>query len=187
MAPRDARDPQGRRLFAGEPLGFRALLAGFIDIDSLAFTQWAVNTSDPKEAQMDDSQAVDVIKRGYAAFKSGNLQGFLDLCAPDIEWGDLAIKGLPHHIGPVRGRDAVAQAMQKLADNEDILQFEQHAFVGQGDRVFVEGTWHARAKPTGRTFQINYVHAFTVRAGKVQKYEGYWDTAAHAEAFRASN
>ena len=134
---------------------------------------------------MQDSEAVDVVKRGYAAFKAGNLQGFLDLCAPDIEWGDVAIKGLAHHPGPVRGRDAVRQALENLAANEEILAFEQHNFVGQGDRVFVEGTWRARAKPTGRTFQMNYVHAFTVRGGKVQKYDGYWDTAAHAEAFRA--
>ena len=133
---------------------------------------------------MQDSQAVDVVKRAYAAFKSGDVQGFLNLCAPDIEWGDVAIKGLPHHSGPVRGRDAVAQALQELAANEDVLEFEQHNFVAQGDHVCVQGTWRARAKPTGRTFQLNYVQAFTVRDGKVQKYEGYWDTAAHAEAFR---
>jgi uncharacterized protein len=134
---------------------------------------------------MQDSETIDVVKRAYAAFKSGNLQGFLDLCAPDIEWADVAIKGLPHHLGPVRGRDAVAHALENLAANEDVLEFQQNDFVAHGDRVFVEGTWRARAKPTGRTFQINYVQTFTVRGGKVQKYQGYWDTAAHAEAFRA--
>jgi len=134
---------------------------------------------------MQDLEPIDVVKRGYAAFKSGDLEGFLDLCAPDIEWGDVAIKGLAHHTGPAKGRDAVRDAMAKLAANEEVLEFEQHSFVSQGDRVFVEGTWRARAKPTGRTFQVNYVQAFTVSSGQVQKYRGYWDTASHAEAFRA--
>jgi len=134
---------------------------------------------------MQNSDAIELVKRGYALFKSGNVQGFLELCAPDIEWGDPAIKGLPHHAGTVRGRDALARVLQALVANEEILEFEQRIFAAEGDRVFVEGTWRARAKPTGRTFQIDYVHAFTVRDGKVQKYNGYWDTAAHAEAFRA--
>ena len=134
---------------------------------------------------MPDSPVVDVVKRAYAAFKSGDVEGFLEMCAPDIEWGDVAIKGVAHHAGPVRGRDAVRRAIETLVANEEVLEFQQHRFVDQGDRVFVQGIWRARAKPTGRTFQTNYVHAFTVRGGKVQKYEGYWDTAAHAEAFRA--
>ena len=134
---------------------------------------------------MADSQEVDLVKRVYAAFKSGNLQAFLDMCAADIEWGDIAIKGVSHHGGPVRGRDAVQKWVEALAAKEEILGFDQHSFVAQGDRVFVEGTWRAKAIPTGRTFQVDYVHAFTVRGGKIQKYRGYWDTATHAEAFRS--
>ena len=134
---------------------------------------------------MKDSNAVDVVKRAYDAFNSGDVQGFLKTCAVDIEWADPGIKGLAHHPGLVRGRDLVAQVIEQLAANEEVLEFKQHNFVAQDNRVFVEGSWRARAKPTGRIFQFNYVHALTVRDGQIQKWEGYWDTATHAEAFRS--
>ena len=133
---------------------------------------------------MQDLMPVDVVKRMYAAFNSGDVPTFLDLCAPDIEWAGPAIRGLAHYPGTVRGREAVAQIVETLAANEEVQEFLQHNFISQGDRVLVEGSWRSRVKPTGQTFRTNYIHAFTVRNGKVQRYEGYWDTAAHAEAFR---
>ena len=134
---------------------------------------------------MQDSNAADVVRRAYDALQSGDAGGFLNTCGVDIEWVDPGIKGLAHHPGPVRGRDAVAQVVEMLVANEEEMELKRHNVIAQGNRVFVEGTWRARAKPTGKVFQINFVHALTVRDGRIQKWEGYWDTAAHAEAFRS--
>jgi uncharacterized protein len=123
---------------------------------------------------------VQLVKDGYAAFARGDIQGLVALFAEDIEWV-IPGAGLPL-AGTYRGHAGVASFFQKLADDGDILAFEPRHFVAQGDRVLVVGWERARVKATNRTFQSDWVMAFTVRNGKVTKFHEYSDTQAIAEA-----
>ena len=53
-------------------------------------------------------------------------------------------------------------------------------FIAQGDKVVVLGY----ARFTGRTIETDWVHLFTMQAGKVTEFRGFEDTAAVAAAFR---
>ncbi len=43
-----------------------------------------------------------------------------------------------------------------------------------------------RVKATGRSYETDWVHVFTLREGAVAEFREYADTAAVAEAFRGS-
>ena len=63
-------------------------------------------------------------------------------------------------------------------------QFEPKEFVAQGDKVVALGhyAWHVRS--TGREWESDFAHVFTVEDGKVRRFQEYTDSAALAEAFR---
>jgi ketosteroid isomerase-like protein len=52
--------------------------------------------------------------------------------------------------------------------------------------VLALGDERMRVKATGRTYETEWAHVFTVREGKVMEFCEYADTAAVAEAFRGS-
>lgn len=124
---------------------------------------------------------VQIVKDGYAAFGRGDIQGLLALFAEDIEWISPG-EGLPL-AGTYHGHAAVAGFFQKLAQTVEFLSFEPREFVAQGDRVLVIGRDKGKVKTTNRTFEGDWVMAFTVRNGKVTNFQEYVDTLASARAF----
>jgi ketosteroid isomerase-like protein len=50
--------------------------------------------------------------------------------------------------------------------------------------VVVVGYQRGRAKPTGRLYEIEFVHLWSVRDGKISEFWVYTDTAALVEALR---
>jgi len=133
---------------------------------------------------MSESASIEVVRKLYAAFSAGDLAGVLDGLAPDVDWAYPKVRDVPFS-GSVRGRQEVARFFESLAASEEILIFQVHELVGHGDRVLALGSWRSRVKATGRTYETAFVHALTVRAGKLQRYEPFYDTAVQSEAFRA--
>jgi uncharacterized protein len=125
-----------------------------------------------------------VVKNGYAAFGRGDVPGLLALFAEDIEW-HVPGKGLPA-AGDYRGRSGVADFFQKLAAAVEFLDFQPREFVAEGDNVLVIGSDRAKVKSTNRILEVNWVHAFTLRDGKVTKFREFTDTQAIAAAFEGA-
>jgi uncharacterized protein len=132
---------------------------------------------------MNEQQNIEVVKRGYEAFGSGDINSLLDLFHENIEWHQPQAEGLPYQ-ERYDGREAVGGMFAALDENEDISHFEPHEFIAQGDKVVVLGTMSATVKDTGRDYQTDWVHIFTVRDGKVTNFKELFDTAAASKAFQ---
>ena len=65
---------------------------------------------------------------------------------------------------------------------DDIQALEPREFIVQGDNVSVLGWERARAVPSGKVFETDWVHVFTVRDGRVVRFWGIYDTEASASA-----
>jgi uncharacterized protein len=126
-------------------------------------------------------QNVQIVKDGFAAFGRGDMQGLLALFAEDIEW-IVPGEGLPFS-GTYRGLAEVADFFQKISEMLDISLLEPREFVAEGDRVLVVGFERETVKATNRTFENNWVFAFTFRNGKVTNVREYFDTLALARGF----
>jgi uncharacterized protein len=125
--------------------------------------------------------AVDLVKRSYAAFELGDLDGVLGDMAPDIEWQQA--QGLPHG-GTYHGVDEVRKNIFDPLDEEwwDEFTAVPTEFLDAAGEVVVLGRYRGRAKETGKQLDVPFVHVWTVRGEKVVRFRQFLDTAGWIEA-----
>lgn len=78
----------------------------------------------------------------------------------------------------------ISDFFKVLGESLETLQFELRDFIAQGNKVVVVGYQRGRAKPTGRLYEIEFVHLWSVRDGKISEFWVYTDTAALVETLR---
>jgi uncharacterized protein len=125
--------------------------------------------------------AVDLVKRSYAAFELGDLDGVLGDMAPDIEWQQA--QGLPHG-GTYHGVDEVRKNIFDPLDEEwwDEFTAVPTEFLDAAGEVVVLGRYRGRAKETGKQLDVPFVHVWTVRGEKAVRFRQFLDTAGWIEA-----
>jgi ketosteroid isomerase-like protein len=125
------------------------------------------------------------VHQAYQHFKNADIQSVLGLLSEDVEWTLFEIEGVPFS-GTRRGSERVGEFFSEVFDTEEVLHFEPREFVAQGDKVVALGEYAWRVKSTGREYETDFVHVFTVRDGKVAKYQEFMDTAVVGAAYRGS-
>src|SRR4029450_12225709 len=77
---------------------------------------------------------VEMVRRGYEAFNRGDIDGVLDLCAPGIEWSDMAT----FDTDAVTGKEAVrAYFKMGMEPWEEIRREPEEIIDLGGDQVLV--------------------------------------------------
>ncbi|HYY57516.1 MAG TPA: nuclear transport factor 2 family protein [Pyrinomonadaceae bacterium] len=132
---------------------------------------------------MSEQENTRVVQQIYESFKSGNILSILDRMSDDIEWRLPVMENVPFS-GRRSGIEQVAGFFKTLSDTQDVRQFEPQEFIAQGENVVALGhySWHAKA--TGRDYEGDWAHVFTIRDGKVVRFYEYTDTASAAAAHR---
>jgi ketosteroid isomerase-like protein len=134
---------------------------------------------------MSERENTELIHQAYQHFKGGDIQGLLGLLSEDVEWKLFEIEGVPFS-GTRRGIERVGEFFSRVFDTEEPLHFEPRELVAQGDKVVALGDYAWRVKFTGRDYESDFVHVFTVRDGKVARFQEFMDTAAVSAAYRGS-
>ena len=97
------------------------------------------------------------------------------------------------HAGPLRDtfrryfpwREGIAVFFTLLDETLEFEQFEPRKFVAQGDTVVVLGYERDVMKQTGRGFEEEWAHIYTLRDGKIVTGLFLENTAAYVEALSA--
>ena len=126
-----------------------------------------------------------VVQETYEAVGRGDIPALLDLLTDDVEWTFQGPSSIPF-AGTRRGREGVAEFFSLVGKNLKFQEFEPREFVAQGDTVVVLGFERSLVKPTGRTFEQEWAHVYTLRDGKVATFLALEDTAAHVVALDAT-
>ena len=126
---------------------------------------------------MSEQENRALVQRGYEAFGRGDIEALLALLDENVEWITPGPSDLPT-AGHRRGQQQVAEFFQGVDNLFEVQRFEPEVFVSEGDRVVVLGSETARVKATGKALDMRWVHAFTVRNGKVAVFEEYEDMSA---------
>jgi len=127
-----------------------------------------------------------IVKEGYGHFESGNIAALLDSYADNIEWSTPPIEGAPFS-GVHNGLDEVKEFFTQLDGSEEFTHFEPTEFIAQDDRVVVLGKSAATIKATGRSFETDWIHIFTVKDGKVTNFLEFLDTAGAERAYQKAS
>lgn len=132
---------------------------------------------------MDTKQTKQLVMQAYQFYKDKNINGVLSLVDDKVEWVGPESDYIPF-AGQFHGKDQVAQFFSKLDQTQDVIAFEPQNFIAEGDKVAVTGISTWRVKATGLTYDNPWVHVFTVRDGKIARFEQHAHTAAAEAAFR---
>lgn len=131
---------------------------------------------------MSEQENIKLVQQAYDHFKAGNIQALLNLLSDDIKWQTPELEGVPY-AGQRQGREGVAQFFTDLDETEEVQQFEAREFIAQGSKVVALGIYAGKVKSTGRRYQTEWAHVFTVRGGRIVEFQEYADTAA-AKAYK---
>jgi ketosteroid isomerase-like protein len=131
-----------------------------------------------------ETENTKVVQDAYAAFGRGDIPALLTYLTDDVRWQPVV--GTTAQVpfsGEREGKAKVAEFFELVADFERFEQFEPREFVAQGDKVVAIGHYRAVTKPTGRSFESDFVMVFTLRGGKVARFQEFTDSAGINAAF----
>jgi len=116
---------------------------------------------------------VEIVRRGYRAFRRGGVEEILQFLDPAIEWHmSAAFTSTPR---VYYGHDGVREVFRFFNDRIDELGADPHEFIEAGDRVIVPVRMHGRLKETGEPVAYELVQVWTGRDGKAIKLVTYPD------------
>lgn len=128
---------------------------------------------------MGNAENVELVRRGYEAFNSGDMATLVEIFAEDAVWH---VAGSGVLSGTKQGRDAVLAYFGELgartqgnfrADVEDIVGGDKHT-------VAIQRT-HGEAN--GKTLDMGTIITFVLRDGKVAEGREYFEDTAKADDF----
>ncbi|KAB0636167.1 nuclear transport factor 2 family protein [Burkholderia latens] len=133
---------------------------------------------------MSEQANVQLVQHAYAAFGRADIDGILRTLSDSIDWFIPGPADVVPFAGRRQGPREVAAFFAALASAQTAERFEPLEFIASGDRVVVLGTQRWRVHSTGRTYEDDWVHLFTIHCGKIAAFVEYHDTEAEAAAHR---
>ena len=128
---------------------------------------------------------LDTIMSLYAAFARGDVPAVLGLFDPQIEWNEG--EGVRYaDRNPYRGPMAVAEGVfGRIIAEVDQFAAVPASFIDGGESVVVQGRYKGKVKATGTMLDAQFAHVYTVRNGKIVRFQQYTDTAQWTKALGA--
>ena len=128
-------------------------------------------------------QSVEIVEGAYAAFARGDVPGVLAAMADDIEWHEA--EGMPYG-GVHRGGDAVVRnVFAPLAADIHDFTVTPIELIPSGETVAVVARYTGTGKSTGKEMDLEVVHVWDVRDGKIVRFRQFADTVKFLEVVPA--
>ena len=122
-------------------------------------------------------RAAEVVQTVYRAFGQGDVPGILAHCAPEVDW-ELVGPAKLGYAGRRHDHAGIADFFAKVGQFDDIHAFEPREFIEDGEKVVVLGWERTTARDTGKEFECEWAHVFSVIDGKITRWRGFFDTAS---------
>jgi hypothetical protein len=127
------------------------------------------------------TQILDIVRGIYDAYSRKDVPAIFAALALDAEFYQSEL--LPWG-GTYRGPAEIGDFFGRLTEHID-SRVDVDELVEAGDHVVVVGHSRGRVKKTGREFDVAAIHVWTIREGKVSRFEAYIDTPEMLRALEA--
>ncbi|MBU2644357.1 nuclear transport factor 2 family protein [bacterium] len=124
-----------------------------------------------------------LVQQLFKAFDKKDIGAIIGMLSHDVEWGEPSNPYNPAG-GTRHGHEGFLEWLNIGRSAEDILVLEPTKMLADDDSVAVIGYMKCRAIQTGKLYESDFVHLFTINSGKVVKFQEFFDTYAAGEAFR---
>lgn len=119
---------------------------------------------------------IEIVGRLIDAWNQRDLQAALEAMHPHCEVRPVEARET------LRGHDGVATAFRDWFEAFEEFTIEPENFIAHGDRVLVPMRQRARGKGSGLEIEERFYQVFTLREGKVFRFEEYSEQADALEA-----
>ena len=124
---------------------------------------------------------IDLVRETYDCFFKGDIETLMEKYTEDVHWEVYGPPSLPT-AGPRIGKEALKLFFGQVAELLESNKFEVQEYIAQGDTVVSLGEYNWTSRITGKQMEAHFVHAVTVRDGKICKFREYTDTHAAVAA-----
>jgi uncharacterized protein len=119
---------------------------------------------------------IEFMKGIYQAFAAGDVATVLGAMSDDIEWFEA--EGHPWYpgrafIGPQQVVEGVFARIQAEIDGFEIIP---ERFLSDGDAVAMIGRYHGKGIASGAPLDVQFLHLWTVRDGKIVGFQQFANT-----------
>jgi ketosteroid isomerase-like protein len=133
---------------------------------------------------MKEEESIAIVKQLYDAFRRRDISSILNMFADDAILHGPAPAGVLPWGGVHKGRRGAAEFFAAVGESLEPHEFELRDFITQGNKVAVFGYQKGQARSTGRPYEIEFVHLWSVRDGKFTEFRVFNDTTALVTALR---
>jgi ketosteroid isomerase-like protein len=132
---------------------------------------------------MDAQDNKRLVLEGYRLFQSGDIPGMMAYAHDDAAWVAPDAEAVPF-AGSFHGKAEVGRFFSELLTSMQPTRFVIKDVIAENDKVVVlgEAAWMIRS--TGRSYDSQWVHVFTMRDGKFIRVDSLYDTGSAERAFR---
>jgi ketosteroid isomerase-like protein len=126
---------------------------------------------------------VDLLRRMIETFNRGDLEAVIALADPPAEF-EFVPSGvvIPDLADVQRGADAVRRVAEVFWGEFDNPRFDAHEYIDAGDHVFVWTTLEGRGKHSGAETSWDVWSVWTVRDGRMVRWQTFTTRDAALEA-----
>jgi ketosteroid isomerase-like protein len=125
-------------------------------------------------------ESADIVRLAFERFNSGDDDGFLELCAPQVYWHD------PPEIPDSQeynGRDGVRQWLKNVREPMEGLQFGRWDIEESGRCVLVNTSAEGEGMSSGAAVGWRFWTVWRVHEGLITYHHGWSDEAQAREDF----
>lgn len=126
--------------------------------------------------------SLEAVRSFYVAIGEANMEKLFSLLSEDIEWRLVGPSTIPY-FGTYSGIEEVKKFFAILDKSERVDGFHPLEFLEGANTVTVLGRESCCSKVSGKSFQTEWAHIFTVYDGKITRFVEYTDTAPIAAAY----
>lgn len=129
-----------------------------------------------------ESRNVAILKHAYdswGASKGRSVDDWIDLCDANIAFGSLAggTAAPASYLTHYSNRDALKEYFAGIERDWDMLAWDPHDYIAQGDRVVVLLRCEWRHKQTGKVVATPKADIWRLSDGKAVEFYEFYDTA----------
>ena len=114
---------------------------------------------------------VEVVRRGYEAFNQGDIDGVLEVVAPDFEY--VATGAVPGVAGVYRGTEGFRRCAEAFWGEFDDPRIEVHELIDAGDQVFASTTLRGHGRQSGAEASWSVCQVWMVRDRTAIRGQGF--------------
>ncbi len=118
-----------------------------------------------------------VIEQGYAARKTGDIEGILAIFHPDAKFELAGSKALTPAVGIAKGHQELRMALAGLIEGFEFVERDIIGSMIDGEQAAIHSRVQLRHRPKNKTVTTDILDVWKFEDGKVVEFVEFVDTA----------